>query len=92
MAIAEIRLRRVERDIETLRSTQSALMDRIDSFAEMLEETPDIAAENRSQPDSLVACLDRINEILRENREILRAIARHYNLTYEVPPQSPQSD
>lgn len=43
VSIAEIRFKRTEQDIETLRSTQTALMDRIDSFAEMLEETRDIA-------------------------------------------------
>ena len=49
MAVAEIRQKRVENDIETLRSTQSGLMDRIDSFAETLNETRDIALDNQSR-------------------------------------------
>ena len=84
MAVAEIRQKRVENDIETLRSTQSALMDRIDSFSETLEETRDIALANQSR-------LDRVEQICAENRAILLAIADHLDLTYEVPPRSPQS-
>ena len=49
MAVVEIRQKRVENDIETLRSTQSGLMDRIDSFAETIEETRDIALDNQSR-------------------------------------------
>ncbi len=49
MAVAEIRQKRVENDIETLRSTQSGLMDRIDSFSETLNETRDIALDNQSR-------------------------------------------
>ncbi len=47
--MAEIRQKRAENDIETLCSTQSALMDRIDSFTETLEETRDIALDNQSR-------------------------------------------
>ncbi len=78
MAIAEIRLKRAEQDIETLRSTQTALMDRIDSFAETLEETRDIARENRSRLDRIgarldkvEARLDRLEELCLENRSRL---------------------
>ena len=49
MAVAELRQKRVENDIETLRSTQSGLMDRFESFAETLNETRDIALDNQSR-------------------------------------------
>ena len=60
-------------------------MDSIDSFSETLEETRDIALANQLR-------LDRVEQICAENRAILLAIADHLDLTYEVPPQRPQSD
>jgi len=85
MAIAEIRQKRVENDIETLRNTQSALMDRIDSFAETLEEVRDIALDNQARLnrierrldavdtrlDSVDTRLDRVEQIAAENRAIM---------------------
>ena len=85
MAIAEIRLKRTEQDIETLRSTQSALMDRIGSLSEILEEARDIALDNRSRLDKIELRLDRLEELALENRAILFAIADHLNLSYEKP-------
>ena len=99
MAVVEIRQKRVENDIETLRNTQSALMDRIDSFADTLNETRDIALANQSRLDRVEqicaenrALILENRALLLENRSILLAIADHLDLTYEVPPQSPQPD
>lgn len=78
MALAEIRLNRTEQDIETLRSTQSALMERIASFAGTLEEGLDLARDNQKR-------LDRLEELCLENRAILLAIADHLDLTLEKP-------
>ncbi len=58
MVIAEIRQKRVENDIETLRGTQSALMDSIDSFAETLEEVRDIALDNQARLNRIERRMD----------------------------------
>ncbi len=85
MAVAEIRQKRVENDIETLRNTQSGLMDRIDSFAETLNETRDIALDNQSRlirierrmdgfdtrMDAFNNRLDRVEQICAENRALI---------------------
>ncbi len=92
MAIAEIRLKRTEQDIETLRSTQSALMDRIGSLSETLEEARDIALDNRSRLDKIELRLDRLEELALENRAILFAIADHLDLSYEKPDRDSQLD
>ena len=92
MAVAEIRQKRVENDIETLRSTQSAPMDRIDSFAETLKETRDIALGNQSRLDQVEQICAENRALILENRGILLAIADHLGLVYEVPARSPQSD
>ncbi len=87
-----MRIKRAEQDIENLRATQTALMDRVDSFSDTLEETRDIAAENRTRLDRVEvrldrveARLDRVEELCLENRAILLAIADHLDLTYEKP-------
>lgn len=85
MALAEIRLNRTEQDIETLRSTQSALMAQIGSFAGTLEEALDIARDNQKRLDRVEQRLDRLEELCLENRAILLAIADHLDLSYEKP-------
>lgn len=99
MALAEIRLNRTEQDIETLRSTQSALMERIASFAGTLEEGLDIVRDNQkrldgidtrldgidTRLDSIEARLNQLEEVVLENRVILLAIADHLDLTLEKP-------
>lgn len=72
MAIAEIRLRRAEQDIETLRSTQSAMLQRIDSFSDTLTETRDIAAENRKRLERVEDRLTLLEEVVLENRDLIR--------------------
>ncbi len=99
MAIAEIRLKRAENDIDTLRSTPSALMDRIDSFSETLGEARDIALENQTRLDRIDGRLDRLErrmdrleELALENRAILLVVADHLGLTYEKPERGAQLD
>lgn len=43
------RLNRVENDIETLRTTQANILDHLDSYSRTLNETRDIADENRQR-------------------------------------------
>ncbi len=102
MALAELRIKRAEKDIETLRSTQSALMDRVDSFSDTLDEVLEIARGNRTRLDGIDSRLDgidsrldsiearqnQIEEVVLENRVILFAIADHLDLTLEKPTQS----
>ncbi|MDE2750219.1 MAG: hypothetical protein OXI34_14780 [Chloroflexota bacterium] len=80
----DVRLRRTEQDIETLRKTQSALLERYDRIYKTLVETRDIAADNRRR-------LDRLEELALENRAILLVIADHLDLTYEKPSQGPSA-
>ena len=49
----ETRLNRVENDIETLRKTQANILDHLDSYSKTLNETRDIAAENRQKLESI---------------------------------------
>ena len=74
-------------------------MDRIDSFAETLEEVRDIARDNGSRLDKIEARLDkvefrldRLEEVCLENRAILFAIADHLDLSYEKPAPGSQPD
>ena len=95
----EVRVRRSEQDIETLRTTQSALINRFDEIYRTLKQTRDIAAENRERLERIEdrqKLLEDIvlenRDIVRENRDILLAIADHLDLTLETPPQGPQPD
>ncbi len=47
------RLNRVESDIETLRTTQANILDHLDSYSKTLNETRNIADENRQRLDSI---------------------------------------
>ena len=49
----ETRLNRVENDIETLRTTQAKILLHLDSYSKTLNETRDIAAENRQRLDRI---------------------------------------
>ena len=49
----ETRLNRVENDIETLRTTQANILDHLDSYSKTLNETRNIADENRQRLDSI---------------------------------------
>lgn len=50
---SEVRIRRSEQDIETLRKTQDALLNRYDGIYKTLVETRDIADENRQRLESI---------------------------------------
>ena len=81
----EVRVKRSEQDIETLRRTQSAMLDRFDSIYKTLVETRNIATENRSRlkrveerlgrvEDRLGRIEDRLElleEVVLENRSII---------------------
>ncbi len=49
----ETRQIRVENDIETLRKTQSNILDHLDGYSKTLNETRDIVDENRQRLDSI---------------------------------------
>ena len=61
----ETRLNRAENDIETLRTTQTNILNHLDGYSKTLNETRDIAAENRER-------LGRLEEIALETRDIAR--------------------
>ncbi len=61
----ETRLNRAENDIETLRTTQSNILGHLDSYSKTLNETRDIADENRQK---LVSIENR--QIQMENRQM----------------------
>ena len=88
---SEVRIKRSEQDIETLRKTQNRLLDRYDGIYKTLVETRDIADENRERLERMEERVNRIEELALENRAILFAIADHLDLTYEKPSQGPQS-
>ena len=95
----QVRIRRSEQDIETLRKTQSAMLDRYDTIYKTLVETRDIAAENRERLERVEERLEMIEEVvlenralIEENRAILISIAEHLGLTWEKPGGRGQSD
>lgn len=104
--ITEVRIKRAEHDIETLRTTQSALLDRYDGVYRILKETRDIAAENRSRLERVEDRLKLVEDVVLENRAmilenramireihaIVLSIADHLDLTLETPPPADQSD
>ena len=49
----ETRLNRAESDIETLRTTQTNILNHLDGYSKTLNETRDIAAENRERLGSI---------------------------------------
>ncbi len=78
MELAELRMKRAQQDIETLRTAQSALIDKFAGYADTLDEVLEIARDNRSR-------LNQLEEVVLENRAILLAIADHLDLSYEKP-------
>ena len=95
----QVRIRRSEQDIETLRKTQSAMLDRYDTIYKTLVETRDIAAENRERLERVEERLELVEEVvlenralIEENRAILVSIAEHLGLTWEKPSGRGQSD
>ena len=92
MELAELRMKRAEQDIETLRTTQRALVDRFAGIAVSLDEVREIVSYNRARLDRIEARLDvvearldQLDQVVLENRAILLAIADHLDLTYEKP-------
>lgn len=95
----QVRIRRSEQDIETLRKTQNAMLDRYDTIYKTLVETRDIAAENRERLERVEGRLKLLEEVvlenralIEENRAILLSIAEHLGLTWEKPSGRGQSD
>ncbi len=78
MELTELRMKRAQQDIETLRTAQSALIDQFAGYADTLDEVLEIARDNRSR-------LNQLEEVVLENRAILLAIADHLDLSYEKP-------
>ncbi len=91
MELAELRMKRAEQEIETLRTTQRALVDRFAGIAHTLDEVREIVSDNRARLDVVEARLDQLDQVVLENRAILLAIADHLDLTYEKPSQGAQS-
>lgn len=67
----ETRLNRAENDIETLRTTQTNILDHLDSYSKTLNETRDIAAENRERLGRLEEIALETHNIVRQNHERL---------------------
>ena len=78
-ATTDIRLDRIRHEYTGLRDTQDALMDRIDSYEAALLGLNEMVTENRER-------LERVEEVVAENRAILLAIAERLDVTYEKPP------
>ncbi len=78
MELAELREQRVEQDIETLRSTQNAVLDRFDRFAETHREVRDIVYDNRDRLGRLESRMDRLE--VRMDRFELRLEALELRL------------
>ncbi len=92
MELTELRMKRAQQDIETLRTAQSALIDQFAGYADTLDEVLEIARDNRSRLDrvetrldAIEARLNQLEEVVLENRAILLAIADHLDLSYEKP-------
>ena len=51
----DVRLERVEKDVETLRATQNTVLARFDTVIDLMNEVRDITIENRSR-------LERVEE------------------------------
>ena len=60
------RLNRVENDIETLRTTQTNILNHLDGYSKTLHETRDIVDENRQRLDRIEDRLDRIEDRLKQ--------------------------
>ena len=74
----DIRLDRIRHEYTGLRDTQDALMDRIDTYEAALLGLNEMVTENRER-------LERVEEVVAENRAILLAIAERLDVTYEKP-------
>ncbi len=68
------RLIRAENDIETLRTTQANILDHLDSYSRTLNETRDIADENRQRLDRIEKRLDSIEERQKQMEDRLKRI------------------
>ncbi len=66
------RLIRAENDIETLRTTQANILDHLDSYSRTLNETRDIADENRQRLDRIEKRLDSIEERQKQMEDRLK--------------------
>ncbi len=103
--LTEVRIKRAEQDIETLRTTQSALLDHDDRIYRTLVETRNIALENRTRLERVEDRLKLVEDVVLENRAmilenramireihaIVLSIADHLDLTLETPLPDDQS-
>ena len=80
----DVRIRRAEQDIETLRTTQNRILDRIDSFAGTLEATREIAAENRSRLERVESRLERVESRLERVDSRVERVESRLKLVEEV--------
>lgn len=69
--VADIRVERAEQDIRTLRKTQNRVLDRFERFQTTLNETRDIAADNRRRLERVEDRLELVEEVLLENRKLI---------------------
>ena len=80
----DVRVRRAEQDIETLRTTQNRILERIDSFAGTLEATREIASENRSRLERVESRLERVESRLERVDSRVERVESRLKLVEEV--------
>lgn len=80
----ETRLNRAENDIETLRTTQTNILNHLDSYSKTVNETRDIAAENRERLGSIEDRLKRMEERQQEMDGRLKRMEERQNLSEEM--------
>lgn len=70
--ITDVRVKRAEQDIETLRKTQSALLDRYDIIYQTMQDMRDVVLDNRNRLERVEDRLKLLEDIVLENRDIMR--------------------
>ena len=78
-ATAEIRAKRIEAEYQSVRSVPNDILDKVDGYEAALLGLNEMVTENRER-------LERVEEVVAENRAILLAIAERLDVTYEKPP------
>ena len=71
-AITELRLDRVENDVESTRATQRSMLDQFYRFDNMLRETRDTVAENRMRLERVENRQVELIEFVVENRAMIK--------------------
>ena len=78
------RINRSESDIETLRTTQTNILDHLDSYSKTLNETRDIAAENRERLGSIEDRQKRMDDRQQEMANDLKRLSDRQDLSEEM--------